>query len=324
VPSRLFVAVLARRSWTRLYRVLLRAKPGPERSGGTRPLPSAEAGRPHRLITLRYPTILCRPKKHRTSALLSEVIHRAYPECIDMGDIRGSLYDLFGYFIPGLTAGVGLGLALWTLTGKGTLNLDVGKNPSVLVGLAVLLYVLGHIVQAIANAIGWLRPFSLDVVLTEGYSAESPRRPKHLLFSTATLEAVDRTLLLRFGETFQQLPPRDRFAFIDEGRAIGERDGDREVYIYHSGFYRGMIISLIALLVGLLSRFLMANTCVNIAGSNYCLGRLETVTLAFLVIGSLFASWSRFRRFEEYRLVRAVMLWLAITNYAGPNSQTKE
>src|SRR3712207_4464222 len=29
----------ARRSWQRLYRCLLRAQPGPERSGGTRPTP---------------------------------------------------------------------------------------------------------------------------------------------------------------------------------------------------------------------------------------------------------------------------------------------
>jgi hypothetical protein len=33
------VAALARRSWAALFAALLRAKPGPERSGGTRPSP---------------------------------------------------------------------------------------------------------------------------------------------------------------------------------------------------------------------------------------------------------------------------------------------
>ena len=233
-----------------------------------------------------------------------------------MGDLRGSLYDLFGYFIPGLTAGIGGWLLLWSLAWRSSeLSLAPVEEPAIILLLILLFYTCGHLVQAIGNRSSRLQGLDTDRALSEGYAPNQTTRIPNVVLSQATLEIIDQTLKTRFGTEFLRLPPRDRFAFIDEARILSEREGDREVYIYHHGFYRGMIVATLILILGLASRLLSPKSCIGAGGDLYCIGRLEVLLVSSVAAGSVYGFWFRLQRFAEYRLVRAVMLWLTFANY---------
>lgn len=237
-----------------------------------------------------------------------------------MGDLRGSLYDLFGYLMPGLFGSVGIALILWTLSAPTHGRIPIPSGGATLIFTAVILsYCMGHLIQAIGNLVKSLSGTDIDIALSVPVDAEAAGRPRGALLSGATLDVVNRTLTSKYGASFLALPPRDRFALIDEGRVLGEREGDREVYIYHHGFYRGMVIACSILTIGLLFRLVAGETCLITDRAVFCFGRLVTGGLVFLVLTATVAFWYRLKRFAEYRLVRAVMLWLTLTNFRNAN-----
>jgi hypothetical protein len=159
----------------------------------------------------------------------------------------------------------------------------------------------------------------MEKALTEGYSPGDARKPSVVL-SSATLGAIAESLEVKFGPHFLLMPARDRYSLIDEARVLAEREGDREVYIYHHGFYRGMIIASIILLIGFTLRFFVGRSCIEVSGNSYCAGRFDFFAASVITAASVYGFWLRLKRFAEYRLVRAVMLWLAIMKF----SETKK
>jgi protein PhnA len=240
-----------------------------------------------------------------------------------MGDLRGSLYDLFGYFIPGLFAGAGLWLILWSIAWpSAVLDLTVTGEAGVLILLVAVVYTLGHLVQAVGNAIPPLQGVDIDATLTMDLSRKGSEVHKGLL-SPATLEILNRAFELRYGPESLRMSPRDRYALIDESRVFASREGDREVYIYHHGFYRGMVVASGIIIVALLVRWIAGPGCILVADSTFCLGSVESALSHGVGAASGYAFWRRLKRFAEYRLVRAVMLWLAIASQSKGESGTE-
>ncbi len=235
-----------------------------------------------------------------------------------MGDLRGSLYDLFGYFIPGFFGSIGLWLIIAPFAGAeaGT-DLSAINNPILFSVAVIVMYTFGHVLQAVGNALPFGSGIDMDEVLTSGKNGSRE------LLSVTTLAAINNSLRDHFNVTLAQLPPRDRFALIDEARVLAPREGDREVYIYHHGFYRGMLVASSVLGIGLLVALFTGQICVVGNGLSWCITR-GSITLIFAVlVGSTIAFWFRLRRFAEYRLVRAAMLWLIVISSESSGTRRK-
>lgn len=228
-----------------------------------------------------------------------------------MGDIRASLYDLFGYLIPGLLGGFGLWLLMWSLAWPAaTLSMAPAEDPIVAIFILALTYAIGHVIQAVGNLLHGLDGLDLKQALT--LTSHDTHVAKNGVLSKAVLTAVNEALQARYSATFQEFSPEERFALIDESRVLADREGDREVYIYHHGFYRGLLVAALLLILGISSRIFVARSCMLVGGAEYCAGRLELMLALIVVTGSAMAFRARLRRFARYRLVRAVMLWLTI------------
>jgi hypothetical protein len=227
-----------------------------------------------------------------------------------MGDLRASLYDIFGYFIPGLFATLGLWLLMVSVMGEPVLITTALLQGPVALGIAaVVIYTVGHLVQAIGNSIPKLDGVDPGIAVTVPIGDGNSKRHGAVL-SAATIRLVEEKLRLEFGPSALEMPGRDRFSLIDEGRVRLGRDGDREVYIYHHGFYRGMVIASGLVFVGLVARTIAGPACINARDISACMGRLGFGASVICSLGAALGFWVRLCRFAKYRVTRAVFLWL--------------
>ena len=227
-----------------------------------------------------------------------------------VGDFRASLYDFFGYLLPGLVMTVGLGVIWWTVFGQSdVLFIDFFATAVGSTSLLLLAYFLGHVAHALGNALPFLHPTPEDEVLKADQKWSLP---------SSVLTAIDRSLARRFSLKVKDLTPRIKYSLMDEGRALLQREGDREVYVYREGFYRGMVVAVATLGVAIVARLFSSRTGVSYGTGVASMTRVQATVGFLLVVASTIACFQRMRRFSRYRIERAVFLWLnAISSVKG-------
>lgn len=228
-----------------------------------------------------------------------------------MTDIRGSLYDIFGYFIPGVIACLGVISFIYAFSGTDTISIPAG--PALLTTvLLITAYAVGHLIQALANLLPVLAGINPGVAVVT--PAFKDGRDRNVVLSAAAISLLERRLIAAFGREVLSLTGSERFALIDEGRVLAGREGDREVYIYHHGLYRGLVVALAILILGAAVQAVFGSTCMSIGEVSYCPTPGNWGALIVIATAGIAASWVRLRRFAEYRVTRAVFLWLQATS----------
>jgi hypothetical protein len=226
-----------------------------------------------------------------------------------IGDITASLYDFFGYLLPGLVATAALvfvfssRVELWHL-----------KDSLVVVSLFVAAYLLGHAIQAAGNAL-----FNED------------RGTKEIFCSLpeAVRGKVHEQLMKTLGTGLPDICRDPKvaiaaYAFIDESRLHSEQPNEREVYVYREGFYRGIVVATLLLGISCIIRASMggatialnndAKICISATGCWIAVGVLALLSIAY---------GKRMYRFQKYRVERAIYYWLAL-NLKGTNDEEGE
>lgn len=223
-------------------------------------------------------------------------------------DLQVTLYDVFGYFLPGCICAVALGILFWSV-----IMPDTALSPPqtvvagwLIVGVLVA-YTAGHMVQAIANVLmRFFRKYLLSVEelmlskLDKGGISDA-------LTSSAKAKA---SLLLHVDE--KVLDPNTLYCICDEAVVQFGVVTDRDVYIYREGFYRGLTISFSLLCVSLVIRMLVPGAFFNLSGTQLL---NATSMLLFGAATSLVAaglSFGRYRRFGRYRVKQALLGFLLI------------
>ncbi len=71
-----------------------------------------------------------------------------------VGDFRASLYDLFGYLLPGLVMTAGLGVIWWTVFGESrVVSIDFFATGIGSACCLLLAYLMGHVAHAVGNSV---------------------------------------------------------------------------------------------------------------------------------------------------------------------------
>lgn len=224
-----------------------------------------------------------------------------------IGDLRASLYDLFGYLLPGFVATTAIVL-VWHLHFAPNAPIPLGLLSAPLAGSIALLaaYLVGHLSAAMGNALNVL-----------GTSPEKRLLGNAHIKRLVLLGEIDERLHNRYHIDATALDPFEKYAILDEeGMATGER-GDRDVYIYREGFYRGMTVGAVLLSVAVAMQLLQGESlCFAVDGgpSSLCLTRSQLDGALFLSVTFAWAFFARARRFGRYRVERAAMRWLAATS----------
>ena len=213
-----------------------------------------------------------------------------------IGDLRASLYDFFGYLLPGLVAAAGLTLLVQVLSRTPHIVWLNGLPETVLwTSLLLGAYVVGHAVHALGNAIPSLSK-----------SAETLALGPNGLPSPIVQRGVT-ALASRLGVDASQLSPDELFALIDETRVHRGSSGDRDVYVYREGFYRGMTIATAVLALGLVVHAWSPTLCLALEPqAPACVTRASVLACAAV---SALCSWAfvrRMKRFGRYRVQRGL------------------
>lgn len=266
-------------------------------------------------------------------------------------ELQTTLYDLFGYLIPGFVATAALVALFWCLFQPDQPLLTVDLNWFVVILVSIAAYMLGHVVQAVANRLPWtsrpagakylsdwpaLDPPPADkgtparsrlgaprlAILRWRTSSSSLQLPAHLL----DLAAHEAHVTIEVGSTGAVARPLDGkkvpttdaqtlFEFYDE--MVGQRGvpSRREIYLALEGFYRGLHVAglLLAISLGILFIWtVLGNRPLRLT---YSLPPISAPQLLFFLAISILAltlSFQRYERFQRYRVQLAVLAFLIL------------
>lgn len=227
-----------------------------------------------------------------------------------LGDLRASLYDVFGYFLPGLVSILGIRLLYWATTEPSlVLSVTALENPLVLASTIVAAYIVGHLVHALGNQL-----WRTDPTRRNSYLKSIITGSCCVADDAKSSQEIDKAISRAFSEVLgidaQELSERERLAILDESRAILPKDGDREVYIHRQGLYRGMAVATLTLIVGIASRLCFPHSCVIWSLGRECFSRWQHIWLICALVICYVGFVSRMYRFSQYQTERAMALGL--------------
>jgi len=214
--------------------------------------------------------------------------------------IQLTLYDIFGYLLPGSITASALFIFYWALCIPTAVFAAYKLNPDGTgwTALIALSYVIGHIGQGIGNS--FLRGAENAALGPKGSIPVEIR--EIALTRAATLMGVDRS----------GIDPVCLFRFADEYSLQKGAIGYRDIFVYREGFYRGCTVAFVMLGLALIVRTIYKGTAVAMPSYIYFIPRTQIFAGALLAGLAAMICRQRFYRFGAYRVTRAIFAFLAL------------
>jgi hypothetical protein len=219
-----------------------------------------------------------------------------------------TLYEVFGYVLPGGVALLGFVILGWALFVP-KVPLGVADfQPGLVTWTAIVVssYLLGHAFQALGNLL--LGRIEKSAVRMTG------ARWLH--------DCARRTAAELLQVSVEDVEPRWMYRVLDEYALQEGNPGDRDIFVYREGFYRGAAIALFFLALTLLIRLAAPGTSIRFSKWLFPVSswQLGATALVLGLLGWLFLR--RYKRFVDYRVTRAVLAALVIRN--SPKRESKK
>jgi hypothetical protein len=168
-------------------------------------------------------------------------------------------------------------------------------------------YVLGHAAQALGNIFS----HSIEISLLDIDTGSAPQ------WMRENAEEPARKILKVVSH---KVEPMWIFRAVDEYALQNGKSGDRDIFVYREGFYRGMALSLFILSSSLLvpmfvpASLAFANGIVHVSRWALLLTTLITTAVGYLFV-------RRYQHFVEYRVTHAVLAAFVVQG-RPPSSST--
>ncbi len=218
-------------------------------------------------------------------------------------NLQATLYDFFGYLLPGAVFLVGLAILFWAIYIPQTPLTVVELSFQMQVVFLVLIYILGHLIQALGNLLVRLLPSPEDIVLSERQLGGFP--------CTLVRSAKEKTSEM-LGVDLKDISSEWLVRICDEVLLQQGVCTDREIYQYREGFYRGLTVSFFILTLSLTVRAVIPGTSVRFTDT---VQGLSVLIVLFFIALSLVGAWFtflRYQRFGRYRVTQAVLGFLVL------------
>ena len=228
-----------------------------------------------------------------------------------MKALQVTLYDIFGYLVPGAITLAALTILYWSAFESIPFQI---KSISALEWtiLAVVSYLFGHLIQAIANHLVKFWPSTVKLVLKDG---EACSLSKVLLD-----RAIARSQEILGLPKDSVLSSSEVWDACDHFTMQKCKTDTRDVYVYREGFYRGIFVSMALLGISLIVRAFTKSSAVKLGDVMLVFNSLQMVVFGtFCFISSLLA-FVRYRRFGVY-LVKFSVFSAIVTVEAKEKTQ---
>jgi len=243
-------------------------------------------------------------------------------------ETKVTLYDVFGYLLPGAVFVAALAIVVWAVHFPDEpLSFSLPGAEAWVIILAIA-YIAGHMVQGLSNQIltflawpgkrlrawkrtnswHWLqrhRWFSSNehIHLAEGAHERLPAE----FLNVARAKAVALS-----GVPAQAINDEWLFRICDEALVQRGSLGDREIFVYREGFYRGLCFALVAFAVAIAVRMAHGETAISLASGARKVGWDFLAFFLATCLVFIYLSYQRFRRFGRYRVSQAILAFLVM------------
>lgn len=217
-----------------------------------------------------------------------------------------TLYELFGYMLPGSVCLVGFVALYWALFVP-SMPLSVATfRPGLGFWTATIIasYLLGHAVQALGN--GLLR-FVENAALQMNQNEKDKDEGIEWLRIRGREAASEIT-----GIPLKELNAKSVHRVLDEVVVQKGRTGDREMLTYREGFYRGTCIAFFFVAITFVVRLCITGTSIQLSKWLYIVPRWQQTVVAGTVALLGWAYFERYVRFTKHRVIRAAVSALVI------------
>ena len=221
-------------------------------------------------------------------------------------DVQVTLYDFFGYLLPGAATLFAVVLVFWTFFWPhASLSLPSALPVLATTSLLFAAYLAGHLGQALGN-------------LLEKVSPGRNNLDKKLPLSPELGKEVVHALAGRFGEQIKTLEPKELFHLCDQALVHCSSLGEREIFTYREGFYRGNAVALSCVSFALAVRLVCVPAMLSIGGQIYEIYRAPLALAVVLTGVSAWLCYARFLRFAEHRYRSCFLRFLALSKEPKP------
>ncbi len=177
-------------------------------------------------------------------------------------------------------------------------------------GLVVSSYFAGHVLQSMSRS--WFKNPDETV----------PSDPNSSV--AALVESTREELATHLGiENPSLLTNSALVRLCDEVGVQKGQLGDRDVFVYREGFYRGSIAAFLLLDLALIVRWAVSGTSLRLGTLLYMVPRLQVGFLILVVTASLFFLRQRYKHFAGLRVTRAILTFVSISSFKSLKTQDK-
>jgi hypothetical protein len=216
-------------------------------------------------------------------------------------DIQVTLYDIFGYLLPGSVVGLAMVLGFWSIFWPSSPFVIPLKLPAVVVTFLLLAaYLSGHLAQAMSN-------------IVERWSDASKRFDEKIPLSSDLEKLLRASAGKHLGAAASNLDAKELYLLCDQSLVHNCSMGERDIFIYREGFYRGNSVALAFLTIVLCVRILHSPATVVIGQR---VAELHRNHVAFAAAFTALGAWLAYRRYLRFRkhkfqtcFARFISLW---------------
>lgn len=232
--------------------------------------------------------------------------------------IQVTVYDVFGYLLPGTMLLVATAILCWTVVFPAeSVTLANADNTYCRLGLSsfgairlswwlvvLLAYFSGHMAQAMGNA---LVSCIKSVKCSKTLLWQVERIPEPIM-TMARVSAVSR-----FGAGANDMDAIWLYRLCDAGVAQFGCVEDRELYQHREGFYRGLTISFLMLALALAVRMIVPSASFLVEQKTLIVPIAAMTFLALISLIGAVLSFLRYRRFYSYRVTSAMLGFIILS-----------
>jgi len=224
-------------------------------------------------------------------------------------DLKVTLYEIFGYVLPGAILLLGILTIFWSIFLPDVSVPIHAVSSEVIIVFLTMTYFSGHVVQALGNIITRITG------ITDTSMADEVASELGVLFDLVKKDIADKIKL-----NVADLKVADVVRISDETNVQLGISGDREIYQYREGFYRGLSVACVFLTLAIIARIIAGTPKILHSNVTYEI----TTKMLFFSIGisglGVLLFYNRYIRFMKYRIRHAIMSYLVIS---GVKTQLK-
>jgi hypothetical protein len=223
-----------------------------------------------------------------------------------------TLYEIFGYFLPGVVGVTAMAILFWAIFLPNTAvpieSLELSKLWYF--GLVVICYYAGHVLQGISRSL-----FKNPDTLVLAHQTDMAPLVKRAQEQLATHLGMAQT---------ETLGPAVTARLCDELAVQYGQLGDRDVFVYREGFYRGSVASFILLDLALLVRCLISGAALRLPAHVFSVSPLQLIFAIGVVTCSVFFLLQRYKHFAALRVMRGVLAYVSLASFRDLSKKSEE